>query len=255
MFSSLSLFAIYRVPDQVFLHGSKYMKHTFIGAHFFWQINIFVFTFVHESISTLDIKFFTLSLELLQNMPVVLLTALISNIYFASQLFYNNEPNNIFAKVLGVWEEGENGQTVPTSGLCYYLSPPTSFVHFFYDPFHFVFYLLFVCTACAIFSKAWTEVNHTTSRDVARQLAQQQISIRGMREQATANLLKKYIPISAALGGMSIGLLTVVADFIGAIGSGTGILMAVTIIYDYYEAYAKAQMAGMGVDMAKLGFQ
>ena len=94
MYSSLSLFAIYRVPDQVFLHGSKYMKHTFIGAHFFSQINIFVFTFVHESISTLDIKFFTLSLELLQNMPVVLLTALISNIYFASQLFYNNEPNN-----------------------------------------------------------------------------------------------------------------------------------------------------------------
>jgi len=189
------------------------------------------------------------------NMPVVLLTALISNIYFASQIFYSNEPSNIFAKILGVWERGENGQTVPTSGLCYYLSPPTSMLSIIYDPFHFLFYLLFVCTACAVFSKAWTEISHTTARDVARQLTQQQISVRGMREQATANLLKRYIPIAAALGGMCIGLLTVVADLIGAIGSGTGILMAVTIIYDYYESYMKEQMAGMGIDLAKMGLQ
>ena len=34
---------------------------------------------------------------------------------------------------------------------------------------------------------------------------------------------------------MSVGLLTIVADFMGAIGSGTGILLAVTIIYQYFE--------------------
>jgi len=34
---------------------------------------------------------------------------------------------------------------------------------------------------------------------------------------------------------MCIGALTVVADLLGAIGSGTGILLAVTIIYQYYE--------------------
>jgi hypothetical protein len=35
----------------------------------------------------------------------------------------------------------------------------------------------------------------------------------------------------AALGGAVLGLLSVVADLMGAIGSGTGILMADTIIY------------------------
>jgi len=34
-------------------------------------------------------------------------------------------------------------------------------------------------------------------------------------------------------------LLTILADFLGAIGSGTGILLAVTIIYQYYEAFEK----------------
>eukprot|EP00479_Gromia_sphaerica_P013220 TRINITY_DN7279_c0_g1_i1.p3 TRINITY_DN7279_c0_g1~~TRINITY_DN7279_c0_g1_i1.p3 ORF type:complete len:63 (+),score=8.71 TRINITY_DN7279_c0_g1_i1:881-1069(+) len=34
---------------------------------------------------------------------------------------------------------------------------------------------------------------------------------------------------------MCIGALTVFADFMGAIGSGTGILLAVTIIFQYFE--------------------
>jgi len=48
--------------------------------------------------------------------------------------------------------------------------------------------------------------------------------------------LERYIPIAATFGGMCIGLLTITADFLGAIGSGTGILLAVTIIYGYIEA-------------------
>ena len=43
--------------------------------------------------------------------------------------------------------------------------------------------------------------------------------------------LKCMIPTAAAFGGAILGLLSVAADLSGAIGSGTGILMAVTIIY------------------------
>jgi len=51
--------------------------------------------------------------------------------------------------------------------------------------------------------------------------------------------LNKYIPIAAFCGGMCIALLTIIADFLGAIGSGTGILLAVTIIYGYFEIINK----------------
>ena len=40
---------------------------------------------------------------------------------------------------------------------------------------------------------------------------------------------------------MCIGLLTIFADFMGAIGSGTGILLAVTIIYEYFEEMKKSE--------------
>jgi len=43
--------------------------------------------------------------------------------------------------------------------------------------------------------------------------------------------LNIYIPTAAAFGGVCIGALSIFADFMGAIGSGTGILLAITIIY------------------------
>jgi protein transport protein SEC61 subunit alpha len=51
--------------------------------------------------------------------------------------------------------------------------------------------------------------------------------------------LKKIIPVAATCGGVIIGLLSVTADLLGAIGSGTGILLAVNIIYGYFETYEK----------------
>lgn len=51
--------------------------------------------------------------------------------------------------------------------------------------------------------------------------------------------MKKIIPIAATCGGVIIGILSVTADLLGAIGSGTGILLAVNIIYGYFETYEK----------------
>jgi preprotein translocase subunit SecY len=53
----------------------------------------------------------------------------------------------------------------------------------------------------------------------------------GHREGSMYKELKRVIPTAAAFGGAILGLLSVAADLMGAIGSGTGILMAVTIIY------------------------
>ena len=48
-----------------------------------------------------------------------------------------------------------------------------------------------------------------------------------------------YSPVAASVGGACIGALSVTSDMLGALGSGTGILLAVTIIYGYFEIAAK----------------
>jgi protein transport protein SEC61 subunit alpha len=38
---------------------------------------------------------------------------------------------------------------------------------------------------------------------------------------------------------MCIGALSIIADFMGVIGSGTGMLLSITIIYGYFETIKK----------------
>jgi protein transport protein SEC61 subunit alpha len=194
--------------------------------------------------STYPIKLFYTS-----NMPIILQTALVSNLYFLSQILYRRFPSNILISLIGRWEDieyGNQSQSIPVGGLAYYVSPPHTFTEMFTDPFHTLFYIAFVLTSCAVFSRLWINVSGNSAKDVARQLKEQGMVLKGKRntEQSTIKELNRYIPTAAAFGGMCIGALTVLADFLGAIGSGTGILLAVGIIYQYFEQFAKE---GQGV--------
>ena len=180
------------------------------------------------------------------NMPIILMSSLVSNLYFVSQLLYNRAPTNVLVRLLGKWQDldGSPGQKIPVGGIAYYISPPRSLAEVLYDPFHAVFYLVFILTACALFSKTWIEVSGSSARDVAKQLRDQQMVMKGHRDSALIHVLNRYIPTAAAFGGMCIGALSVLADFMGAIGSGTGILMAVTIIFQFYESFVKESKDG-----------
>lgn len=105
------------------------------------------------------------------------------------------------------------------------------------DPIHALFYIVFVLTSCAMFSRMWVTISKTAPRDVAKQLITQGrwlVQARESEEDMT-KLLDKYIPVAASFGGLCVGALTIFADFLGAIGSGTGILLSVTMINQYFE--------------------
>jgi len=178
------------------------------------------------------------------NIPIILQTALVSNLYFVSQLLYRKFPTNILVNLLGQWQEtgsGMHSSSIPVGGLAYYLSPPATTAEIFGDPLRTILYVTFVLTVCALFSKTWPEVSGSSAKDVAKQLRDQQMEMRGHRDSSLEKELSRYIPTAAAFGGLCIGALSVMADFMGAIGSGTGILLAVTIIYQYFEIFVKEQ--------------
>jgi len=182
------------------------------------------------------------------NIPIILQTALVSNLYFVSQMLYRQFPNNFLIGLFGTWREvsgfGGQSQAIPTGGIAYYVSPPPTLAALLADPLHTFIYLTFILGTCAFFSKTWIEVSGSSARDVARQLREQQMVIRGHRDHNMVKRLNRYIPTAAAFGGLCIGALSVMADFLGAIGSGTGILLAVTIIYQYFEIFVKEQAEG-----------
>ena len=175
------------------------------------------------------------------NTPIILESALVSNLYFISQILYKRYKSFFLIRLLGQWQDVEGGQSIPIGGLAYYISPPRDLVDFLRDPLHSFFYVLFILISCGLFAKTWVELSGKSARDIARNLRENQYFLEGIREneENIYEQLNKTIPAAATLGGMSIGALTIFADFMGAIGSGTGILLAVTIIYEYFEDFKK----------------
>lgn len=184
------------------------------------------------------------------NMPIILQSALVSNLYFISQLLFKRYGGNVLVRLLGRWADSEGGaggaHMHPVGGFVYYISPPGSLAEAATSPVHTLFYVGFMLGACALFSKTWIEVSGSSANDVAKSMREQGMFLQGHRDtvQSLRKELNRYIPTAAAFGGMCIGALTIVADFMGAIGSGTGILLAVTIIYQYFETYEKERAAG-----------
>ena len=129
--------------------------------------------------STYPIKLFYTS-----NMPIILLSALVANLYFFSQVLYKRYEDNILVRLLGRWQESERGETIPVGGLSYYVSPPRNFADVIADPFHALFYVTFMLSACALFAKTWIEISGSGPRDVARQLRDQKVG--GVRKRACA---------------------------------------------------------------------
>jgi len=191
---------------------------------------------------------FPIKLFYTSNIPIILQTALVSNLYFVSQLLYKRYAGNILVNALGVWKDGEGGYlgaSIPVGGVAYYISAPHSLSDAAVDPIRTLCYVFFILSTCALFSKTWIQVSGQSAKDVAKQLKDQGMVFVGQRDQMsdTVKKLNRYIPTAAAFGGLCIGALSIIADFLGAIGSGTGILLAVTIIYQYYEQFAKEQEA------------
>jgi preprotein translocase subunit SecY len=88
-----------------------------------------------------------------------------------------------------------------------------------------------------IFSIFWVNTSGMDAKSVAEQLDSLGLQIPGYRKdpKVIESVLNRYIPNLAFLGGFFVGLLAAFADFIGALGSGMGILLTVMILYNYYE--------------------
>ena len=88
-----------------------------------------------------------------------------------------------------------------------------------------------------VFSIFWTATSGMDAKSVAEQFKSYFIMIPGFRHdpRIVENVLDRYIPALTIMGGAFIGFLASYADLTSAIGTGTGLLLAVTIVYQLYE--------------------
>ncbi|MBT7929455.1 hypothetical protein HN682_06035 [Candidatus Peregrinibacteria bacterium] len=106
---------------------------------------------------------------------------------------------------------------------------------------------------CVLFSVFWVQTSGMDARSQAQNMMKSGLQISGFRKDGRVmeRLLKRYITPLTVMGGLAIGFLSAAADLMGTLSSGTGLLLAVMIIYQMYEQIAKQHMMDMHPMMRK----
>jgi preprotein translocase SecY subunit len=188
---------------------------------------------------------YPIKLLYVSNLPVIFASALFANVYVFAQLLSSHfGPNNFWISLLGTFG-GEGGE--PTGGLAYYVTAPRSLAQVGADPLRALVFVGIMVAFAVVFSITWLEVGGLGPSTVAQQLVDSGMQIPGFRRSGKSIevILKRYIPVVTILGGAIIGLIASVAEFFGVFGTGMGILLAVGILYQYYQLLVQEQVAEM----------
>lgn len=185
--------------------------------------------------------------------PVILVSALIANFQLLGSFLDNRG-----VPLLGTFND--LGQ--PSSGFIFWVQPinlvklviqqGTMFIGF--APYlQALFYILFLMVGAMVFGMFWVQTAGMDARSQAKQMMSSGLQIPGFRrdERVLERLLSRYIWPLTIMGGLSVGFLAGFADVTGTLSSGTGILLAVMIVFKLYEEISKQHMMDMNPMMRK----
>ncbi|MCL5803791.1 MAG: preprotein translocase subunit SecY, partial [Candidatus Thermoplasmatota archaeon] len=224
---------------------------------------------------------YPLQLFYASNIPVILATALLANISMWTLLFWSSPvlshiPLLGHNPLLGSYPStallastSAISSTQPTGGLAFYLYTPNGLSDWLFpiispasyqgtilfghsslqETAHIIIFLGFMVIASVIFAKFWIETTNMGAKSVAKQIQSSGMQIPGFRRdpKVMEKVLNKYIPAITVFSGAMVGLLAAGADLIGTVGqtSGTGLLLAVGIVIQFYEAVGREQLMEM----------
>ena len=168
--------------------------------------------------------------------PIIVINTFISNLYLVSQVLYRRYSSSLLIKILGTWAE-KNGEQVATGGIAYFITPPKNLFYFITHPLKSIIYVIFILYFSGWFTQTMVDLIGKGAIDLARGLKNEGFFLEGIREseETIYKRFQKLIPTVSFLSGMLIAALQILADLIGAIGSGTGILLLVSTILQVQE--------------------
>ncbi len=104
-----------------------------------------------------------------------------------------------------------------------------------------------------VFAVFWVKTSGMDAKAQAKKIASSGLQIAGFRqdERVLESILKRYIMPLTVMGGLAIGLLASITDLMGALVSGTAILLVIMIFFQFYENIAKQHTTDMNPAMRK----
>ncbi|MFP4402917.1 MAG: preprotein translocase subunit SecY [Candidatus Woesearchaeota archaeon] len=187
-------------------------------------------------------------------LPVILVAALFANLQLLAQMLVSKgygflgNPENNTGFVSWLHAPGDH------TGLIGLIIQSGGFFNIGITPYlQSITYMLAMIIGCVVFSYFWVQTAGMDAKSQAKNMMSSGLQIPGFRkdQRVLERLLKRYIGPLTIMGGIAIGFIASFADILGALSMGTGILLAVMIIYKIYEEIAKQHMMDMHPAMRK----
>lgn len=177
------------------------------------------------------------------NIPILFIGILYANVLVYASLMRTYLASVVPASIVNLLAEiDENGRIV--GGLAYYIQSPNGLYSVISDPAHSIIYSVLVILLAILFGLMWVEVSGLGPAHQAEELVKSGFEVPGMRKSAKVleALLAKYIYPLTILSSIIVAVIATLADSLGAYGTGTGILLAIGILQQYYTmlAYERA---------------
>jgi preprotein translocase subunit SecY len=193
------------------------------------------------------------------NIPVILASAMLANVQMFAGVFGVdiNSPSQSMSTLQKVVYTFASSVTLGNlQGFLLNIFDPTMWGQFT-DPqvlMHLAIYLVVFISLCVLFGKFWVSTTGLESEAVAKQIQDGGMQIPGFRRdyRIIKMVLDRYIPQITIISSIAVGLVAAGADLVGAIGSGTGLLLTVGILYRLYEEIQKEKMAGVSPWIRKM---
>jgi len=184
--------------------------------------------------------------------PVILVAALLANFQLFASLIENwvGHPT-----LLGGFSGG-----VPISGFAFWVGSSNLlelgirqslvFSHIIQGLVHMIVYMLL----SMVFAIFWVKTAGMDASSQAKNIISSGLQIPGFRkdERVLESILNRYVMPLTVMGGLAIGALAAVADLLGALTSGTAILLAVMITYQLYQNIAQQHALDMHPALRKM---
>lgn len=114
-------------------------------------------------------------------------------------------------------------------------------------------HIIFYVGLCIMFSVFWVKTAGMDSKSQAQKITSSGLQVSGFRQDTRIleSILERYIMPLTIMGGGAIGLLAATTDLLGALASGTAILLVIMIMFQLYQNIAQQHMTDMNPAMRK----
>lgn len=116
-----------------------------------------------------------------------------------------------------------------------------------------IIHILFFMILSTVFSIFWVKTSGMDAKAQAHKISASGLQVAGFRqdERILESILSRYIMPLTVMGGAAIGLLASLTDLIGALVSGTAILLSIMIIFQLYQGIAQQHQTDMNPGFRK----